>query len=404
MKVPKGFRFAGGSAGIKANRKDVALIVSDVAATSAGCFTQSKSRAASIDWDAARVPRDDARAIISNSGNANCMTGALGVQNNERMARAIATRLGVAVDSVLTCSTGGIGHHLPVEKIEAAAPDLVASLGTDMMVAAEAILTTDNVTKTSTRTIELGGKEVTVAGIAKGSGMIHPNMATMLAFVVTDARVTREALDSLLRHAVGETFNMISVDRDTSTNDAVIVLANGVAGNHVIDSAGGAHGKKLGAALEDVCRDLARAIAADGEGANRLLTVRVTNATSRESARELAKSVIESNLTKAAFFGADPNWGRVAAAMGQRASEKDYAFDTARLTVKLQGTAVFDRGAPAAFDTEAVRTRLREKEVAIDIDLGLGGAHEATAWGCDLSYEYVRINADYLGEMRKVGG
>lgn len=399
LTVPKGFRYAGGGAGIKPGKRDVALVVSDRAATAAGCFTKNKARAASIDWCAARLPRDDARAIVSNSGNANCMTGAAGVAANARMATALAEALAVPVDAVMTCSTGSIGVLLPVEKIVAAAPALVGALGADPMAAAEAMMTTDLVTKTSSRELAIGGARVRVLGLAKGSGMIHPNMATMLAFLTTDADVAKEPLQALLRAAVEETFNMVSVDRDTSTNDAVMILANGAAENPRITSTEGDAAAKLGAAIFEVCRDLARAIAADGEGATHLLTVRVRGAESRDAARELAKSVVESNLTKAAFFGADPNWGRVAAAIGQRASERGYAFSPERAVIRLQGVAVFARGALQAFDVDALRARLAEKEIAIDVELHEGD-HEAVAWGCDLSYDYVRINADYVGAIK----
>jgi acetylglutamate kinase len=394
MKVPVGFSFAGGSAGMKVKRPDVALVLSELPAVAAACLTQSKSRAASIDWCAARLPRSDARAIISNSGNANCMTGPQGVQANARMATAVAEALGVPVDSVLTCSTGPIGVQLPVEKITAAVPALVASLSADPKPAAAAIMTTDTAMKISEREIFLGGDRVRVLGIAKGSGMVHPNMATMLAYLLTDAAISEEALGEMLRAAVDETFNMISVDRDTSTNDAVIVLANGMAENDRITSAQSADGKSLGTAILEVCRDLAREIAADGEGAQHLLTVRVSGAETRAAARAYAKSIVESNLTKAAFFGTDPNWGRVAAAMGARAAELNLTFRAEDLTIALQNVVVFSRGAPGTYDTDALRALLRGEEVFIDVTVG-AGEHGATAWGCDLSYDYVRINADY---------
>ena len=399
-KVPVGFSFAGGAAGIKVKKRDLALILSEVPAVAAGCFTQSKSRAASIEWNAARVPRSDARAILVNSGNANCLTGPEGIEANRRMASAVADRLGVSADAVFTCSTGVIGVPLPVAKIAAAVPELIAQLGPDPMTVADAILTTDTCTKVSSREIFLGGDRVRLLGIAKGSGMIHPNMATMLAFIVTDAAIAADVLDAVLRAAVDETFNMISVDRDTSTNDAVIVLANGMAENHplvVLPAAEvnpAAEVKLFSAALHAICEDLARAIAADGEGAQHLLTVRLGGAATRTAARDLARSVVESNLTKAAFFGTDPNWGRVAAAMGARAAERDYPFDPATLSVTIQGTRVLGSGIPVPFDADALRVLLRGEEVFIDVDLAQG-THAATAWGCDLSYDYVRINADY---------
>jgi acetylglutamate kinase len=235
---------------------------------------------------------------------------------------------------------------------------------------------------------------VRLLGIAKGSGMIHPNMATMLAYIVTDAAVSEGVLGTLLRAAVDETFNMISVDRDTSTNDAVIAMANGMAENSRLEDPESADARHFSAALAEICRELARAIAGDGEGAQHLLTVRVTGAADRAAARALAKSIIESNLTKAAFFGTDPNWGRVAAAMGARAAELDLDFRPSELSISLQSVAVFSRGAPLPFDADALRALLRGEEVFIDVSVG-NGPVAATAWGCDLSYDYVRINADY---------
>jgi acetylglutamate kinase len=394
MKIPTGFTFAGGSAGIKVKRPDLALVFSEEPAVAAGCFTQSKSRAASVEWCAHHVPREDARAIVTNSGNANCLTGPGGDEANRRMAEAVALGLGVETDSVLTCSTGVIGVPLPIGKIEAAVPDLIEKLGPNPMTAAEAILTTDTTPKVASREIFLGGDRVRVLGIAKGSGMVHPNMATMLAYVLTDANVTSEVLDRLLREAVDETFNMISVDRDTSTNDAVIALANGMAENELVEREDVFEQKHLGAAITEVCRELARAVAADGEGARHLVTVHVARAATRDAARSLARSVVESTLTKAAFFGTDPNWGRIAAALGARASEQGLAFEPARLTIRLQGVAVYAAGVPVHFDVDGLRALLRSDEVAVEVDLALGD-HDATAWGCDLSYDYVRINADY---------
>ncbi len=394
MKIPTGFTFAGGSAGIKVKRADLALILSEEPAVAAGCFTQSKSRAACVEWCARHLPRDDARAIVTNSGNANCFTGPAGEDANRRMAEAVAEGLGVEPYQVLTCSTGVIGVPMPIGKIEAAIPELIERLGPNPMPAAEAILTTDTTAKIASREIFLGGDRVRVLGIGKGSGMIHPNMATTLGYILTDANVTSEVLDELLREAVDETFNMISVDRDTSTNDAVIALANGMAENELVERDDVFERKHLGAAILEVCRDLARAVAADGEGAHHLLTVHVTRAAKRKAARSFARSVTESTLTKAAFFGTDPNWGRIAAALGARAAEEGHAFDQDKLSIRLQGVAVLVRGVPAQFDSDGLRALLRSDEVKISIDLGLGD-HEATAWGCDLSYDYVRINADY---------
>ncbi len=398
MKIPLGFSFAGVASGIKVKRPDLALVLSELPAVAAGCFTQSKSRAACVDWNATRLPRTDARAIVANSGNANCLSGDEGVVANQRMAASVAEALGIPVDAVLTCSTGVIGVPLPAAKVSAAVPGLIAKLGQDPTPAAEAILTTDTCTKLASRELFLGGDRVRIAGIAKGSGMIHPNMATMLAFLVTDAAIDVSVLDTILRAAVDETFNMVSVDRDTSTNDQVIVLANGMAENDRITRLDSAEAMSFAAALVDICRELARTIAADGEGAQHLVTVNVRGAEDLASARALARAVTESNLSKAAFFGTDPNWGRVLAAVGSRAAELKIRFEPAETRVRLQNVLVYDHGKPQTFDADALRALLRGEEVFVDIEVGAGPG-EATAWGCDLSYDYVRINADYAAVL-----
>lgn len=398
MKIPNGFTFAGGSAGIKVKRPDLALVLSEVPANAAGCFTRSKSRAACVDWNAARLPRKDARVIVANSGNANCLAGEEGVLANERMATAVANAFGVPSDAVLTCSTGVIGIPLPAAKVEAAMPTLLERLGTDPTTAAEAILTTDTEKKIASREIFLGGDRVRIAAIAKGSGMIHPNMATMLAFIVTDAAIEVSVLDAMLRAAVEETFNMISVDRDTSTNDQCLILANGMAENDIITERHSPDGVHFATALLDLCKELARAIAGDGEGAQHLVTVTVRGAEDTATARTLARAVTESNLSKAAFFGTDPNWGRILAAIGARASEQHLHFDPATTSVTLQHVPVFENGKPRAFDADALRALLRGEEVFVDVTVGTGIGH-ATAWGCDLSYDYVRINADYAAVL-----
>lgn len=398
MKIPNGFTFAGGPAGIKVKRPDLALVLSELPANAAGCFTRSKSRAACVDWNAARLPRTDARVIIANSGNANCLAGEEGLVANERMAMAVAQALGVKADAVLTCSTGVIGIPLPAAKVEMALPSLLGRLGPDPLPAAEAILTTDTTTKMASREIFLGGDRVRIAAIAKGSGMIHPNMATMLAFIVTDVAIDVNVLDAMLRAAVDETFNMVSVDRDTSTNDQVLVLANGMAENDLITERDTPDAVHFCAALTDLCKELARAIAADGEGAQHLVTVTVRGAEDTEVARALARAVTESNLSKAAFFGTDPNWGRILAAIGARAAERHIRFDPTQTSVSLQHVPVFVEGKPRAFDADALRALLRGEEVFVDVTVGTGIGH-ATAWGCDLSYDYVRINADYAAVL-----
>jgi acetylglutamate kinase len=401
--MPIGFTFAGGSAGIKVKRPDLGLVLSEVPAVAAGCFTRSKTRAPCVDWNAARLPRKDARAIVANSGNANCLAGAEGTLANERMAFAVAEALGVPAHSVLTCSTGVIGVPLPVAKVAAAVPSLIEKLGADPTPTAQAILTTDTTTKLGSREIFLGGDRVRIAGIAKGSGMIHPNMATMLAFLVTDAAIEVSVLDAILRAVVDETFNMVSVDRDTSTNDQVIAMANGMAENDLITRRDAPEAVLFAAALGDLCRELARAIAGDGEGAQHLVTVNIKGAEDITAARALARAVTESNLTKAAFFGTDPNWGRVLAAIGARAAELHIRFEAAETNVRLQNVLVYSNGKPQPFDADALRSLLRGDEVFVDVEVGHGVGH-ATAWGCDLSYDYVRINADYAAVLVEPDG
>lgn len=392
-KVPLGFLFAKAAAGTRVKKPDLALVFSEVPASAAGCLTQSKARAPSCERNATLLPSSGIRAVITNSGNANSLTGEDGVVANLRMAQAVAALLGVTEDEILTCSTGVIGMPLPVGKIVAAVPALVEALGVDPVPAAEAIMTTDTTVKIASREVFLGGDRVSVLGIAKGSGMVHPNMATTLGYILTDAAVTPAALDKLLRAAVDESFNMVSVDRETSTNDAVLGLANGLAENQLVDSDTSPEGKLLGGAFVEVCKALARAVAADGEGARRLITVHLTGARSRDEARAMARAVVESNLTKAAIFGGDPNWGRVLASIGARAAEIGAELPLGRVRLVMQDMLVYD-GKPVHFDADGLRALLRRREVSIEVRVG-DGEHEATSWGCDLSYDYVRINADY---------
>jgi acetylglutamate kinase len=397
-KVPLGFSFAGIAAGIKVKRKDLALILSAAPAAAAGCFTRSETRAASVRRGERLLPCGGVRAIVAASGNANAMTGPRAEQHDEAVARAIAAAIDVPPETVLTAATGVIGVPFPVEKVEAAAPRLVEALGSEPRPAAEAILTTDTVTKLASRELYLAGKRVRVLGVGKGSGMVHPNMATVLGFVLTDADVKPSVLAELLTSAVDESFNQLSVDHDTSTNDAVIALANGLSEAPRVTRAGSEAGRAIGAAIAEVCRELAIAVARDGEGARKLVTVEVRGADDRASARALARGVVASNLVKAALFGADPAAGRVLAAIGARAAELGLKLDPRDLDVRLQGVALFARGTPLPFDADAVRARLRSDAVTVEVVIG-DGSHTASAWGCDLSYDYVRINADYAAVL-----
>jgi acetylglutamate kinase len=393
MKGPLGFRFAGMHAGIKPGRKDLALVVSDVPASAAGCFTVNRAKAAPVRDAEVRLPAADVRALLMNSGNANALTGPAGEEDVQRLRGELGLVLGVAADAVLTASTGVIGVRLPVERISAALPRLVASLGAGWEPAAEAILTTDTHPKVAARTLQLAGREVRVLGLAKGSGMIAPQMATMIGALCTDAAVPPVVLARALRRAVDQSFHCLVVDGDMSTNDVVFALANGLAENPTL-APEGRDFEAFTAALTEVCVELAQAIAADGEGATRLLTVEVSGAPEVALARDAAKSIAVSPLVKAAVFGADPNWGRILATVGARAGSQDWPVDPLRAEVRIQEVLVYGGGAPVLHDAAALHVRMREPKVLVQVRLAEGTA-KATAWGCDLSYDYVKINADY---------
>lgn len=400
MKLPQGFKYAGVKAGLKPDRRDLALIVSEVPASTAGVFTVNKLCAAPVAYASGRMPSGAVRAIVANSGNANAMTGPVGAEDERAMAGAVAAAIGVSAVDVLTASTGSIGPRLPVPKIQAAAPELATALAATpeaFFAAAEAIRTTDLTTKTATREVVLGGKPVVVAAMAKGSGMIHPQMATMLCFITTDASVAPAALQAALQNAVDDSFNTITVDGDMSTNDSVIALANGRAGAPIIE-APGADYAQLSAALNEVCAELARKIAADGEGASKLLVVDVAGVPNRDMARDLARAVAGGSLVKSGVFGGDPSWGRILAALGARIGARSYAVDPSSVSLRIQDTLVYDDRGPVAFDREALNRRMRESEIGVRLDLKAGPA-AARALGCDLTYDYVRINADYAGAI-----
>ncbi len=392
MKNPKGFLWAGIQAGIKPNRKDLALVFSEAPCAAAGCFTQNLAKAAPVVDAEKRLPSSAAHAVVINSGNANALTGPEGLFDVRTVCEAIAKELRVPAGSVLSASTGVIGHRLPAHKIVAAAPSLVGSLKTDAVMAAEAIMTTDTRIKLTSRTVALDGKDVTLSCICKGSGMIAPSLATMIAVVATDCAIAPQLLDAALRAAMKKSFNALTVDGDMSTNDCVFALANGRAGNAPIADAGPAF-DAFSLALNDLCRQMAKEIAADGEGATKLLDISVSGAPSDDIAVVLAKAAAGSSLVKAAIFGADPNWGRVLSSMGARAGTAGYAIDPADARVSVQELFVYDR-APLAWDASVLKARMREPEVKVHVDLRRGkGSGEA--WGCDLSYDYVKINADY---------
>ncbi len=393
MRIPRGFRFGGVAAGLKPQRRDVALVVSDHPAAAAGVFTVNRAAAAPVQDGRGRVPAEGIRAVLVNSGNANALTGPAGLEDVATLRGAVAAALGVQKRAVLTASTGVIGVRLPVQKVVDALPALAGQLGDHADLAAEAIMTTDTRPKLASREVTLGGKTAVLSCICKGSGMLAPQLATTLAVVATDAAVGPKALQDVLVRAVHSTFNMLSVDGEMSTNDTVLVLANGLAGNARIAEPG-PDLEVFEAALTDLFGEMARAMAADGEGATRMVEVVVTGAPSEVSARDCARAIAHSPLVKASLFGADPNWGRVLATVGSRAGSQGWPIDPYRARVSMQGVVVFERGAPVDLDTEALRQKLREARVDVLVELGEGAAR-ATAWGCDLSYDYVKINADY---------
>ncbi len=392
MRTPRGFSYAGINCGIKVARKDLALIYSEVACTAAGCFTVNASRAAPVCDAAARLPASGIRAIVANSGNANALVGARGQSDVKDVLAAVASAIGASPDTVLSASTGIIGVPLPVPKLVAAAPRLVGALGTAIELAAEAVWTTDKRVKLVSRSLTVGGVEGTLAGFAKGSGMIAPEMATVLAFLTTDIAVTPAALQSALARAVKASFEMLAADGDMSTNDAVFALANGLAGNAPVEE-GTPEYAHLVDSLEAACIDLTRQVAEDADGATKLVEVRVAGAPDVFMARELARAVVGSSLVKASIFGADPNWGRVLAAIGARVGSRKWPIDPNRATVHVQGTCVY-ADAPTGTDAPALRAKMRDPCIVIEVRLAEGDAR-ATAWGCDLSYDFVKINADY---------
>jgi len=384
---PRGFRAGGTYAGIKTygdGKLDLGLLVSDVPCTAAAVYTTSRFRAPAIEVDRDHLADGRAQAVAVNSGVANAGTGARGLADARRFAALAAARLGIDVRDVLVCSTGVIGEFLPLDKIEAALPAIELSAEGGMAFS-RAIMTTD--TRPKHGAVRVG--PYTIGGCAKGAGMIHPNMATMLAFLTTDAPVARAFLERALREAVDRSFNLVSVDGDTSPSDTVIVLANAMAGGEPI-----AEGHPLAGSfqesLEALCIHLAKAIARDGEGATKLIEFPVRGAAEEADARRLVRLLSTSYLLKSAVHGADPNWGRIVAVIGRSGAR----FEEESVRVALCGTEVFAGGRPTECDLGRVAEAMRGPEVTIEVDLGAGSA-SATGWGCDLSADYVAINADY---------
>jgi acetylglutamate kinase len=392
VKVPLGFSFAGLHAGIKPQRKDMALVYSDTPCSAAGCFTANKARAAPVQDAAPRLPASGIQAILLNSGNANALTGPSGLEDVRTLLDELARQLSLPPSSVLSASTGVIGHRLPMHKLLPVLGPLKDALRPEPDAASEAIMTTDTRPKQAWRSVRLGGRDVTLSAIFKGSGMMHPSLATVIAVITTDCAIHPVPLATALREAMGSSFNSLTVDGDMSPNDTVYALANGRAGNPPI-TAPGPELEAFTATLVDLCREMARTIAADGEGATRLLEVEVTGAPEQAIAQDLARAVAGSTLVKAAIFGADPNWGRVLATVGARAGTQGYPVDPYPAHVRIQGISVY-HGGPLEHEPAALKARMREPEVRIEVHLGAGPA-SGVAWGCDLSYDYVKINADY---------
>jgi glutamate N-acetyltransferase/amino-acid N-acetyltransferase len=399
--APKGFRAAGITAGLKASGlPDLALIVSDSEAIAAGTYTTSQVRAACVDYCRDLLTeRPSARAILCNSGQANAATGEAGWADARESAQLLSAALGIGTDEILLASTGVIGQRIRMEAMRSGIPQAVAALADDGSdAAAKAILTTDLVPKTIALETTIGDRPVRIGGIAKGSGMIHPNMATMLAFVTCDAAVSPHLWQEMLRRAVDRSFNQITVDGDTSTNDCVFALANGQSRTHAITEPGPV-ADRLEAMLTAVLQHLAKAIARDGEGATCLLEVQVSGAANDRAARAIARTVTGSSLLKSAIFGRDPNWGRIAAAAGRAG----VAFRQEDLRIHLGPYHLMEAGQPLGFDRDGANRYLVERAAGayleddtVLIRIGVGdGPGQGTAWGCDLSYDYVKINAEY---------
>lgn len=415
--LPRGYRCTGVACGIKSQvgALDLTLVVSDRAAVAVGAYTTNLVQAAPVLWDRQHTPTSRARAVVANSGNANACTGPRGLEDCRRMAELTAQAIGAQTDEVLVLSTGIIGHYLPMDRIAGGIRQAAEQLGqaeTDLLAAARGIMTTDTRPKLACRTVRLDRngtsqgswqrvppdassvgqssleREILITGMAKGAGMIAPRLATMLAVIVTDAPLDPAAAQDLLGETVEETFNCVTIDGHMSTNDTVLFLANGAAGGEPLS---GPAFQAFRAEFRRVCEDLAKAIAADGEGATHLITVQVRGCRTRQDARRIARTVAESLLVKTAIAGADPNWGRIISAAGYAGCP----FDPARLVLRLNGFLLFADGQPTDFNPQEVSRSLREnRDTLIELELAEGQA-EATVWTTDLTTEYVHINADY---------
>ena len=388
---PQGFTAAGVRAGIKKNGNlDVAVIYTEKEAAVAGVFTKNLVAAAPVHLSKIVIGTGSAHAVVANAGCANACTGEQGIRDAEKMATIAAKELNCRADDVIVASTGLIGSNLPMDKMEAGIKDAVKNLSRDGSVnAGNAIVTTDTYSKACATEVEIGGVEVRFGAIAKGSGMIRPDMATMLCFITTDADIDQKLLQAALRDATEISFNCMTVDGDMSTNDSVVVLANGAAGNKKIVERGDDY-EKFYETLKNICVELAKKIAADGEGASKFLTINVTGAESFADAKKIGMSVANSPLVKTAFFGQDANPGRTICAVGYSGVK----VIPEKISIKFGGLTVYDKGLVTKFDADAMKKVLAEHDIVVDIELGLG-KEAATIYTCDLSFQYVKINADY---------
>ncbi|HMV47414.1 MAG TPA: bifunctional glutamate N-acetyltransferase/amino-acid acetyltransferase ArgJ [Blastocatellia bacterium] len=390
--APRGFLAGTAACGLKKKGgEDLAIIFSERPAVAAAVFTQNLVFAAPVEVSRKHLRGKSHRAIVVNSGGANACTGEEGVKDSRQTARLVAEYFNCDEEEVLVASTGVIGQRLNMAKVESGIREATANLSRESgWNVAEAIMTTDTYPKRAGKRIKLGGKTVTIAGVAKGAGMIHPNMATLLSFVTTDAAISKPALSAALKRAVNQSFNRVSVDGDTSTNDTLAVLANGAAENDPITKASGADFESFTQALTAVCRDLAIQVARDGEGARKLVTVHVRRAPSERDAEKIAVTVATSPLVKTAIAGADANWGRILAAAGRSGAK----FDVSKVEIKIGNLVVARNGRGLQFSEERALEILNRDEVTITIDLHQGEA-DVTEWTCDLTEGYIRINADY---------
>ena len=395
---PKGFKAAVTAAGIKyQGRTDMAMVTCEVPCECAGTFTSNVVKAACVQWDQKLVYSGrPMQAVVVNSGIANACTGKEGFDACEATAKAVESALGIPADTVAVASTGVIGMQLPVEKLENGVKTMAKTLEASVessTAASKAIMTTDTVNKEIAVTFEADGKLITLGGMSKGSGMIHPNMCTMLGFLTTDLAIDKGLMQEALSEVIKDTFNMITVDGDTSTNDTLLLMADGLAQNTKITEKNSDYAA-FKEALFYVCRYLARRMASDGEGATKLFEAKVVNAKTKEDARTLSRAIVGSNLSKAAIYGCDANFGRFLCAMGYSGAQFDQN-DVELFFESSEGRLqVFDKGTPLDFDEELAVKIMKASEVTVYVDMH-EGSEEATAWGCDLTYDYVKINADY---------